>query len=88
MLTAVFWKDTIERAVKTFCQVLATLIGAGATNIVLLNWPDMLGVSATAALLSILTSIVSSSARGDRESASLVEEKPNSTAYEYPPKHP
>lgn len=45
------------RAVKTFCQGLITLIGSDMINIVDLDWPKMLGISATMALISILTSI-------------------------------
>ena len=55
------WKEWLRaaliRAVKTFCQGLATLIGTDMVNIVDLNWPQMIGVSATMALLSILTSV-------------------------------
>jgi len=73
MLTKKFGLDTLERAVKTFAQSLVALLGAGATNIVLLNWPDMLGVSATAALLSVLTSVVSLPV-GDNGTASVVKQ--------------
>jgi hypothetical protein len=66
-----FWKDAAERAVKTFAQSLVALIGAGAVNIVLLDWPDIFGISATAALVSVLTSVVSLPI-GDNGSASLV----------------
>lgn len=45
------------RAVKTFAQSLITLIGTDAINIVDLNWASILGISATTALLSLLTSI-------------------------------
>ena len=45
------------RAVKTFAQSLITLIGTDAINIVDLNWANILGISATTALLSLLTSI-------------------------------
>lgn len=45
------------RAIKTFAQSLITLIGTDAINIVDLNWASILGISATTALLSILTSI-------------------------------
>ena len=55
------WKEWLRaaliRAVKTFCQGLATLIGTDMVNIVDLNWPQMIGVSATMALLSVLTSV-------------------------------
>lgn len=45
------------RALKTFCQGLVTLIGSDMINIVELDWPKMLGISATMAAVSILTSI-------------------------------
>jgi len=45
------------RAVKTFAQALAAEIGTGAVGIVQLDWPQMLGVAATAAVLSLLTSV-------------------------------
>lgn len=55
------WKEWLRaaliRAAKTFCQGLATLIGTDMVNIVDLNWPQMIGVSATMALLSVLTSV-------------------------------
>ena len=45
------------RALKTFCQGMATLIGTDMVNIVSLNWGQIIGVSATMALLSVLTSV-------------------------------
>ena len=55
------WKEWLRaaliRAVKTFCQGLATLIGTDMISIVDLNWPQMLGIAATMALLSLLTSV-------------------------------
>ena len=55
-----FWIAAGERAVKTFAQTLIALIGTGAVGIMDLDWAQMLSVSATATLLSILTSIASS----------------------------
>ena len=60
MNTSAFWAATGERAVKTFAQTLAALIGAGAISIVAIPWPDDFGIAATATLLSVLTSLVSS----------------------------
>lgn len=45
------------RAVKTGAQTLASLIGTGAVGILALDWPQMLSVTATAMVLSVLTSI-------------------------------
>lgn len=45
------------RAVKTGAQTLASLIGTGAVGILALDWPQMLSVTATAMVLSVLTSV-------------------------------
>lgn len=54
-----FWKAAGERAVKTLAQTLVALIGANAVSIMELDWGQMLGVAATATVLSFLTSIAS-----------------------------
>ena len=51
------WKAALIRAVRTFAQGLVTLIGSEAINIIDLDWPHMLGMAATMALVSLLTSI-------------------------------
>ena len=50
-------KAALIRALKTFCQGLVTMIGADYISIVDLDWVKMLGMAATMALVSILTSI-------------------------------
>ena len=50
-------KAAAVRALKTFCQGLVTLIGSDMINIIALDWPKMIGISATMAVVSILTSI-------------------------------
>jgi len=45
------------RAIKTGAQTLASLIGTGAVGILSLDWPQMLSVTATAMVLSMLTSV-------------------------------
>jgi hypothetical protein len=45
------------RAVKTAAQTLIALIGTDMVSIVSLDWPQMLGVVATATVLSLLTSV-------------------------------
>ena len=50
-------KAAAVRALKTFCQGLETLIGSDMINIIALDWPKMIGISATMAAVSILTSI-------------------------------
>jgi len=55
-----FIKDTIERAIKTFAQSLIAVGLVGATDIVHADWINALSIAALAAVISILTSIVSS----------------------------
>lgn len=57
MWTVQFWKDAVERAIKTFAQTLAAVLGAGAVDILSVQWTSALAVSAGAALVSVLTSL-------------------------------
>ena len=50
-------KAALIRAVKTFAQTAAAMLGAGAVNVISVDWLGILGVSATAAVASILTSL-------------------------------
>lgn len=70
MFSKVFLLDSVERAVKTFAQVLLALFATGQTNILTVNWGDGFALAGTAVLVSFLTSIVSARV-GDKESASL-----------------
>jgi hypothetical protein len=54
-----FWRGSLERALKTFAQTLAALIGANAVNVIDIDWPALAGISATAAVVSVLTSVAS-----------------------------
>jgi len=65
MLTVAFWRAAAERAIKTAAQTLVLLIGTGSIGITSLNWPELLSLTATAALLSVLTSIVSGVSDGN-----------------------
>lgn len=69
MFTATFWKDAIERAIKTAAQSAIGVLTVGPlANI---DWEASAGVVGVATAVSILTSIVSTG-KGDSESASLV----------------
>lgn len=48
---------TLIRAIKTFAQSLVACIGTSSANIVSLDWLQMLGIAATAFVLSVLTSV-------------------------------
>lgn len=70
MLTKQFLLDALERAVKTFCQTLLTMLGAGAVNLLAVDWTQALAVSGGATLVSVLTSLGSESI-ANRGTASL-----------------
>lgn len=73
MFSKLFWKDALERAVKTVAQTLVTLWLAGeqAFNILTVNWKQALGVGLGAGVLSLLMSVASSQVAG-KDTASLV----------------
>ena len=50
-------RAALIRSVKTGAQTLASLIGTGAVGILSLDWAQMLSVTATAMVLSLLTSV-------------------------------
>lgn len=70
--TKYFWARAGERALKTFAQTLVAQIGAGAVSIVDIPWPAVLGISATATVLSVATSILSIPLGQDKGDASAV----------------
>jgi hypothetical protein len=57
MLTLTFWKDAAERAVKTFCQALVAVLGAGSVGLLNVPWLTSLSTAGMAAVLSLLTSV-------------------------------
>lgn len=74
LLNKKFWAAALERAVRTFAQVLLTLIGVDLVDITHLDWPHMIGVSATVAVVSLLTSVVNA----------LGMQEPNAGIFEWP----
>ncbi|WFG44371.1 holin [Pseudonocardia alni] len=74
LYTAVFWKDAGERAVKTTAQALLSLwLVGGVFDVLAVDWGSALGVAGGAAVISLLTSVVSAPA-ADRGTASLVQQ--------------
>ena len=70
MFTITWVEDAAERAIKTFAQTLAAALGAGAVDILSVDWQSALSISAGAALISVLMS-VGSEPFGNRGTASL-----------------
>lgn len=72
MLTASFWTGAADRAVKSAAQSLLLLWGADAgLNLFEISVGPALGFAGGAAVLSLLTSIVSAPA-GDKGSTSFL----------------
>ncbi|MGQ4574886.1 holin [Dermabacteraceae bacterium P7006] len=54
-----YWVAVAERAIKTFAQALAALIGAGGIGLFEVDWVQALSVAGMAAFVSVLTSLAS-----------------------------
>lgn len=65
-----FWKDTVERAIKTCAQSLVAVGLSGATGVLDVDWKNAVSVALLATLVSVFTSIGSGTV-GD-QSASAV----------------
>lgn len=75
MWTKKFWKAAAERAAKSAAQALLLLWAAdGAFNVLDVDYAPAFGISVGAAVLSLLTSVISTSV-GDEASPSLVSEQ-------------
>jgi r1t holin len=70
-----FWKLSAERAVKTFAQVLASVLVAGGVGLFDANWLAALSTAAMAAVVSVLTSLGSLKI-GPEDSPSIVADAP------------
>lgn len=75
MFTKTFWKDTAERAVKTFAQSMAAVLTAGVTGVLDVDWINALSVSLLATLVSVLTSIGSGYVGDDSASVMKLQDK-------------
>ena len=70
MWTAIFWRSTAERTIRTIAQSLLALIGTNVVAITDLDWPQMLMASATAGVITVLTCVVAANV-GDKGTPSL-----------------
>jgi len=79
MFTTLFWKDTVERFVKTFAQaLLAIFLVAPQTPFLAFDWPSAIGLSVTAAVISLLTSITSGAVTKNTKTVSPASAAPDS----------
>lgn len=76
MFTKLFFKDTAERAVKTFAQSMVAVMTAGSTGVLDVDWVNALSVSLLATLVSVLTSIGSGTV-GDQSASAINLNKEN-----------
>lgn len=70
-VTATFWQQAAERAVKTFAQTAIATIGVDSLDIISADWGGIASLAAGGAVLSLLSSVASARIGGD-ESPSLV----------------
>lgn len=73
MWEARFWKQTVERALRTGAQAILALWGTQVTGILEVDWTQTASVAALAALASVLMSLVATGI-GDHESPSFIRE--------------
>ena len=59
MRKSLFWLATAERSLKTAAQVVLTFLGADAVNAFSVDYGHVAGIAVGAAVVSVLTSIVS-----------------------------
>lgn len=62
MLTAAFWKATIERMVRTFAQAVLGVISADGLGVLDVDWGQAFSIGGLAAVLALLTAIGASGA--------------------------
>lgn len=82
MFTTAFWKDTAERAIATFAQVLVAIVtgsaGLDLAGLAGLDWKTALITSLVAAGLAVLKALVASKFGSDGVTPAFV-------SYEYVP---
>lgn len=59
MWKAAFWKDAVERAIRTFAQTFGAVVLAAGTGLLDTDWLTGVSAAGMAGLLSVLTSLAS-----------------------------
>lgn len=65
IFTRAFALAVLERAAKTICQTAVATLGAGAIDVVHVDWATVGSVSIGAGILSVLSSVASSGVGSD-----------------------
>ena len=71
MWTQTFWRQALERAIKSLAQSMILAFAGSEVNVLTLDWKTLLGAGLGGMLLSLLTSIASVGI-GPSDSPSLV----------------
>jgi hypothetical protein len=58
IMTKAFWTYSTERAIKTFAQAAIAYLGTGTVGLLAVDYTGLFSIAGGAALLSILTSVV------------------------------
>jgi hypothetical protein len=69
-----FWRETVERAIRTAAQALLALWGTQVTGVLEVDWTQAASVTALAALSSVLMSLLATGV-GDHESSAFIDER-------------
>lgn len=72
MFTWMFWRSATERAVKSFAQSLAAVLGASGAGLWEVEWTTALAVAGMTTVLSLLSSVASAPVGADHHSPSLL----------------
>lgn len=67
-----FWRETVERAIRTAAQALLALWGTQVTGVLEVDWMQAASVTALAALSSVLMSLIATGV-GDHESSAFID---------------
>ena len=67
MLTKLFWTQALTRSVRTFAQTAIATIGVGTTNLLTADLKNILAISTSSAVISLLMSVDRSTSATDVE---------------------
>jgi len=57
LFTALFWRQSLQRAIRTFAQGMLAVLGGSAFNVWAADWQNAVGVGLGASVLSLLMSV-------------------------------